>query len=362
MKLLSSLDYLKVQICNCFGLDKLSWEDRIDWVNTNEDDLLNLCAKADEPAQMFSAVCAYHDALLELPINATVSLDATASCVQYIAILTGDRQSAVASNIVDSGIRADAYTMVHAATGLTDIPRSHCKKAIMTSAYGGTRDAEEIYGNNLDKFHQAMNEVLPEVLPFVNLMNSCWNPNVIAHKWVMPDGFEVVLPSEKKVERAVVFKGKPCVITETVEAPAKSSKRLCSCAVHSLDGLVVRELVARCGYTGKITNNPQMEEKLDALTVLTGFKSARILKYRDDSADFVLPETPFQILPIHDAFKIHPNYGNDLRKQYNQILFEIANSRILEWIIECLTGQDEVIIDKDTSWFHEILDADYSLC
>ena len=129
-----------------------------------------------------------------------------------------------------------------------------------------------------------------------------------------------------------------------------------------IDGMVVRELVARCGYTGKITNNPQMEEKLDALTELTGFKSARILKYRDDSADFVLPETPFQILTIHDAMRTHPNYCNDLRKQYNQILFEIANSRILEWIIECLTGQDEVIIDKDTSWFHEILDSDYSIC
>lgn len=233
MKLLSSLDYLKIQIANTMGHDKLSWADRIDWVNTNEDDLLNLCSQADEPAQMFSAVCSYHDALLELPINATVSLDATASCVQYISILTGDRQSAIASNIVDSGIRADAYTMVHAATGLTDIPRSDCKKAIMTSAYGGTRDAEEIYGNNLNKFHQAMNEVLPQVLKYVDLTNSCWNPNVIAHKWVMPDGFDVVLPSEKKVERTVVFKGKPCVITETVEAPAKSSKRLPSCIIHS---------------------------------------------------------------------------------------------------------------------------------
>lgn len=233
MKLLSSLDYLKVQIANTMGHDKLSWEDRIDWVNTNETDLLNLCAEADEPAQMFAAVCAYQDALLELPINATVSLDATASCVQYIAILTGDRESAIASNIVDSGIRADAYTMVHAATNLPDIPRSDCKKTVMCSSYGSVTIADEVYGANAPKFYDAMNQVLPEVLRYVDLANSCWNPNVIAHKWVMPDGFNVVLPSEKKVEHTVQFKGKSLTITETVEAPAKSSKRLPSCIIHS---------------------------------------------------------------------------------------------------------------------------------
>jgi hypothetical protein len=233
MKLLTSLDYLKVQIANCMGHDKLSWEDRIDWVNTNEDKLLNLCADADEPAQMFSAVCTYQDALLELPVNGTVSLDATASCVQYISLLTGDRESAIASNIVDSGIRQDAYTLVHAATGLSDIPRSDCKKAVMQSSYGSVTIADAIYGANAPKFYAAMNQVLPEVLRYVDLANSCWNPKAITHEWVMPDGFHVVLPSEKKVEHTVQFKGKSLTITETIEAPAKSSKRLPSCIIHS---------------------------------------------------------------------------------------------------------------------------------
>lgn len=67
-----------------------------------------------------------------------------------------------------------------------------------------------------------------------------------------------------------------------------------------IDGMVVRELVARCGYNGKHILNLEMEEKLDALAELTGFKSARILKYRNDSDQFVLPETPFQILTVHD--------------------------------------------------------------
>jgi hypothetical protein len=105
----------------------------------------------------------------------------------------------------------------------------------------------------------------------------------------------------------------------------------------------------------------------------SGFLSARILDYLyEDTIGLVnknvihhllvtLPYKPFQLVTVHDCFRCHPNYGNDLRKQYNIILADLNDSTIMEFIASQVSNQEikvqkTGIIPRDV-----ILNANYTL-
>jgi hypothetical protein len=73
-----------------------------------------------------------------------------------------------------------------------------------------------------------------------------------------------------------------------------------------------------------------------------------------------LPLKPFDIIPVHDCFRVHPNYGNDLRRQYNLQLSLIAQSDMLQFLLTQITGK-QVAIQKQANFATDILDADYAL-
>lgn len=52
-----------------------------------------------------------------------------------------------------------------------------------------------------------------------------------------------------------------------------------------------------------------------------------------------LPGQSFQLVTVHDCFRCHPNYGNDLRQQYNTIMADLNDSKILPYIAQQLCGQ-----------------------
>ncbi len=61
-----------------------------------------------------------------------------------------------------------------------------------------------------------------------------------------------------------------------------------------------------------------------------------------------------------DCFRCLPNYGNDLRRQYNQILSEIAGSNLLSYLASQITGTT-VSVNKMGNLAPHILQADYTL-
>lgn len=104
-----------------------------------------------------------------------------------------------------------------------------------------------------------------------------------------------------------------------------------------------------------------------------GFLSARILDYLyEDTLGLVdaghildllcsLPMQPFKFISNHDCFRCHPNYGDDLRKQYNKILADINDSTMLKSIVSQIAGRPRKIrkfghIDRGL-----ILNANYTL-
>ena len=131
MQYMTPRDYAKIEISNQFGLDKLNWSDRTQWVDNNDAGLESFTDKAESPAQYHVAVCNWRAIQSGQPTNATVSLDATASGLALIALLMGDKKTAELTNIVFTGSRRDAYTDIHAATELDAVVRKDCKNVVM---------------------------------------------------------------------------------------------------------------------------------------------------------------------------------------------------------------------------------------
>jgi len=160
-----------------------------------------------------------------------------------------------------------------------------------------------------------------------------------------------------------------------------------------IDGFLVRELTRRCDYRPdviakiqgmifncwdkpldmKATVNNRMLETLWFHYLDSGYLSARILDYiTEDNISYIdrsviqelidsLPVKPFKVMSIHDCFRVLPNYGNDLREQYNLQLMLIAKSNLLSFTLSQVMGK-EIKVDKQNPnmWKH-IMDSNYTL-
>jgi DNA-directed RNA polymerase len=119
---------LAIDVAGSYGLDKLSWQARLDWFHANEAELLKGLAQAEEdgpgpyrhelfvtskkPSMQFVGMLAWRDMLEGRPSGYGISLDATASGLQLLSCLAGCRKSASLCNVLDTGERENAYSIV----------------------------------------------------------------------------------------------------------------------------------------------------------------------------------------------------------------------------------------------------------
>lgn len=392
-------DYLKIDIANNFGLDKLTWQDRLDWFHQNQGNLHQLLDQAAEPALFYSAIRAYEDVQKGKPIGYTISLDATSSGLQILAALTGDRLAAELCNVVDTGQRQDAYTAIynrmlgHLGQN-AKIKRDDVKQAIMTSLYSSKAVPKQVFGEGklLDLFYQTMQAAAPGAWELNETMLQLWDPAKHSNDWIMPDNFHVHIPVMDTVNEKVHFDNKPYDISYKVNQPIAEGRSLGANMVHAIDGMLVREMVARCDYDrvqvdriadllqgGQLLSR-NSRTKEDKLVIAlwdhyqqSGFLSARILTYLNAdnirNTDFAvirgllkqLPAMPFKVIPIHDCFRCLPQYGNDLRWQYNILLAMIAESELLSYLIGQLVGEPVQIGKLDPTLYLDILETNYAL-
>ena len=399
-------EYLMIDIANNFGLDKKKWNERISWFSSNQDKLEDLIKDADEPALFFAGVQAWRQVERGEPIGYPVSLDATSSGLQLLACLTGDRKAAELCNVVDfmdgeEADRRDGYTVIYNyMTSLigekSKIKRDDVKQAIMCSLYGSEAIPKEVFGEGalLSIFHQVMSDLAPGAWELNKAFLSMWDSNASIYEWTLSDNFHVKIKVMDTVKHTVHFLNAPYEVLTKVNQPKEQGRSLSANAVHSVDGMVVREVVRRCNYDKEQLLNvkaalcektDQLEEENEKSQMLatildlykrSGFLSIRVCDYIDCNTVAImteadkeavwrllseLPTKPFEVLTIHDAFRVLPTYGNVLRKQYNHILSHIARSNMLEFLIEQITGKNIKITKLDPDLWKDILHTNYSL-
>ena len=79
MKEFNPMQYLAIDIANQFGLDKVTYEERIQWVKDNLNYLEEYGNEAEEPLLYYKAVKALRTAQAGKPIGHTVALDSASS-------------------------------------------------------------------------------------------------------------------------------------------------------------------------------------------------------------------------------------------------------------------------------------------
>lgn len=401
----TGLQYLHMDIANHFGLDKEDWDVRLAWFYNHEDKLEYLLDKADSPAQYFAAVQAWRATQRKEPVGYAIALDATASGMQILACLTGDRRAAELCNVVNVGKRMDAYTAVYqkmlAKVGQQGrVTRDMVKTAVMTALYNSEAEPKRVFGTGalLTKFYETMEEEAPAVWELNKYYKAIWDSTRSTYSWVLPDNFHVHVKVINEVTETVLFNGKHYDVVTKHHAPTAEGRSLSANTTHSIDGMIVREIGRRCNYNPnqvakvellltnpEIWNNPTeypTDEQTQLLETLlghfeqTGYLSARILdcihydnvhlmdfSARHFTLELIksLPARPFQVFSIHDCFRCPANYGNDLRQQYRLQLHLIAKSKLLSSILSQLLGTHCPVEPLDPTLADDILLSEYAL-
>ena len=334
--------YLQMDIANNFGLDKEDWEVRLQWFESHKHCLGMMMSKAEVPAQYFAAVQAWDAVTRGEPTGYPIALDATASGMQILACLTGDRRAAMLCNVINIGRRADAYTEIYmkmlAKVGQQGrVSRDMIKEAVMTSLYNSEAIPKRVFGNGplLVKFHETMEEECPAVWELNKYYKDMWDSTRSIYSWVLPDNFHVHCKVIDVEYSTVLFNGEHFDVGIKVNRPTQEGRSLSANTTHSIDGMIVREIGRRCNYNATMVQRVKelMEDEskwqepvLDGINGMgtsllielldrykeSGYLSARILECilpwnahmvpRADVLELIdsLPAKPFEVFSIHD--------------------------------------------------------------
>ncbi len=260
--------------------------------------------------------------------------------------------------------------------------------------YGSTAEPKRVFGEGdaLNAFYDVMTKELPGIWDLNESLLTLADPEATSYTWVLPDNFHVHIKVMTQVEEPIEFLGETHMIPRKVQGPVENDLSLGANTIHSVDGMVVREILRRCYYDAdhiseinrmlasglyepKSAMNRTQDEELVAVWdryLESGFLSARVLELLDvENLWWIdryavlelinsLPAKPFAVLTVHDCFRVHPNYGNDLRFQYNKILSEIAASDMLQYIVNQIS-KEQLIVAKYGDVSDSVLVANYAL-
>ena len=388
---LSGIEYLKAEIaCKADkAYEKATWDERLAHFET-----LNLLEEstfknASNPIGLRAAVHALMDTAKGKPSGYLISLDACSSGLQILSLLVSCPKSFSLCG-GNSTKCVDSYVAIYDSMNLHgSLTRKEVKAAIMTSLYGSVAMPEQTFGNNVDLFYETMETMAPGAWDLNLGLQELWGKvKGSAYSWVMPDNFHACIETKSKTTKEFHFNGASYDLPQKVDARPEFHKGLGPNMIHSIDGMVVREMYRRCMFDKTVVTRVinailgsaygnVFNEEVSTLWnhyLTTGFLSVRILdQLTEDNMGLVdprviaemlrtLPSEPFDVVSVHDCFRCHPNYGDDLRRQYNHIMADINDaSGLLSEM--CSQVASETMKAKKLGVIprHQILDSNYML-
>lgn len=413
------IEYLCIDVANCVGTqgsfkgDKELFEARIQWVKDNIDQLESFIDVAEDKPQYIKAVHALREVMLGKPTGHLVALDATCSGIQIMSAITGCHKGADATGLVSSK-RADAYTDVTAAMNSIlklkgfdqiEVPRSDVKRAVMTSGYGSTLVPKEVFGEGelLATFYQAAFKVAPAAFQLMSSLLDTWQSGALSHDWVMPDNFHVhIKVMESKETRIEVDELDHATFTTYVKINQGSKKGLANVAniIHSIDGYLLRSLIRRASFnptkvnhardliskhlmarTYGATNKGTLDADLKNMLNIYEYSKMLDVSLIDCITEENIGHIPMDllvklnatlgkmlelgsspVLTVHDAFRSAPWHCNAVRYWYKEIMAELAESDILQFIVSQVVGQEVKYIKKSSNLADLIRKSNYAIC
>lgn len=413
MKVFTGVEYLAIDIANHFGLDKKPFEERIQWVQDHFTQLEALLPQVDEDPILYQkAVSALRKAVSGEEVGHLVALDATCSGIQITSALTGCKNGALITGLVDPDTRADAYKsitdamnkiLVRKGHSNINVLRSDAKDAIMPCTYGSQAKPKEYFGEGdiLDAFYQACFQEAFGAFDTLNTLRNTWQSYALKHTWQLPDGFLAQIKVMEKVEKRVhieeMFNYNMTIQSKENNGQYSGVSNVAN-VVHSVDAYLLRELIRRCNYNKAMVTkvyhiikeylaSPMLSKPLtdEALKYYFNLASnhftASVVVLEHINADNVnqlhplylkdllkiiesmLEHEPFMVTTVHDAFACTPNHCNVMRHWYREILAELAESDVLQFIIQQITGNMQYQVNKlSLDLADHIRKSNYAIC
>lgn len=403
--------YLLIDAATQYGLDKLTFEGRIDWAETNLDCLEGHAELAETKPLYLKAVMAIRKAQQGIATGHLVGVDGTCSGIQMMSVLTGCMAGAEATGLVNPNVRADAYSACTEAMntilgGGLVVARGDAKQALMTSFYGSKAEPKNLFGEDtpeLEAFYQAAQSIAPGAWELLQDLLASWQPYALQHQWVMPDGFDArIKVMGKKEARIEVDELDHATFTYEFYENQGTKSGLSNAAnlTHSVDAYVLRSMHRRCNYDRELVEDVAMTLEIELLERALGTQRDElpagqlayyvehyqrstvadvvILPYLDSESvkalttehlkalaqivQGMLQYSPFELVTIHDEFKAHPNNMNWVRWQYKEILAEIADSSLLDDLLSQIHGVPGTFKKLSNNLGDVIRNSAYGLC
>lgn len=212
MKTFTGFEYLLIDAANNFhtGLDKKTFEERIQWTTDNLtwlEDLAGITKWKNKPLYL-KAVQAIRKAQAGIPTGHLVGLDAVNSGMQIMSALVGCEKGANATGLIDPDVRSNAYAEIteNMVKELgTHIPNEadRVKLATIAAMYGSRAEPRNLFGEDtpeLEAFQKALYTTAPGACHILQTLLESWQPYALAHSWKLPDGFQALVKVMQRID------------------------------------------------------------------------------------------------------------------------------------------------------------------
>ena len=368
---MSPREWLLSDVSRSFGHDKASWHERLLWAEDHPE----MQPGAKEPFLYQSALRASQ----AIETDHLVSLDATASGIQCLALMSQDSESAYTVNLGTDEVR-NPYQRVKDHMG--NYPYEKVKKALMTSFYESVATPRDLFGDDYDKFVDAASKMLPGPWALKEAISSCMNYRE-CYSWTMMDGFVVNMEVTTPVECSMDIGGMDMTWTEHRRASV-GTKGLTANVTHSLDALVLREVLRRTHCHIEWNNNTfnELREKDIALMEsimrwrVSAFLSFEFLEHMDEQNGSLIPfelreiveqrtrTESMYIQPIHDCYRVKATDASKLFEIVREVMADLAFAKTAVWLLPQLGFEGKLNDDesKRAALMEQVLRSEYLIC